>query len=956
MILPGIPADLKMVTLKIRFFLKLLILFRNLVNMSQYFGYIFLLLHLPFQVAYSQEVPRIVSFHKNQYEAYNQNWGITQTPEGLMYFANAAGLLEFDGENWRTYPLPDKQVLRSVATDGRGKIFGGGYGEFGYWETDHLGELHYYSLSDLLDRQEAATEEIWNIVVDSSLVLFQSFSEVYAFDYQQIYQLNDPGLLLFIRKVGDRWIFPIIQNQLYSWQAGGVFAPITGTESLCGQRVKGIVPRPEGGFWVATENAGFYLYDEYGNFAPWPTTVDEALKDYQINRVVRLRNGHLAVGTILNGLYIINESGHLAAHISKESGLQNNTILGLHEDQSGNLWLALDKGIDLILTSQALNFYHDVSGKLGTVYTAHLWQGMLYIGTNQGLFVKNYKSQEEDFELIEGTQSQVWDLFVHDDQLWCSHNNGTFLVNGRKIKWLFTATGVWRTRPLPEREDLLLQSTYTGFILFEKKNGTWRFRNRIAGLQQPIKNFFHDQDGHIWALHGTRGLWRLQFNTALDSITTLQSFDQEAGLPSSFGMSLNRMANRLIVGSDDSFFEWDAEQQKLVPLDTFRNQPLRGQRLRLLSGHGHEWFLLEEKRLNWFNDDKLLADFPVQMVPNFEQIICLDSTTYLFCLDDGYATLNTAAFSSQYKLPRLAAPIISKVEVIRPERRLFYPFRAPPTTETPLRFAPSERQIRFHYALPFYGERTLYRHRILGFEEEFSEWLPDAVTDISSLGAGNYVLEVQASHSDAVTRFPFQVLPHWYETTLARLFYLVLALLIALLIWRWHRSRLRKHLDELAHEKEKQLQEERIRSRNEKLQADILRKSQELANSTFNLVRKNEILIQLKEALDHKPRADHRQLIRLIDRHLSDEEDWQMFETNFNQVHEVFFKKLKSAYPDLTPGDLRLAAYLRMNLSSKEIAPLLNISLRGVENKRYRLRRKMELDNDVNLADFLMQY
>jgi DNA-binding CsgD family transcriptional regulator len=73
-------------------------------------------------------------------------------------------------------------------------------------------------------------------------------------------------------------------------------------------------------------------------------------------------------------------------------------------------------------------------------------------------------------------------------------------------------------------------------------------------------------------------------------------------------------------------------------------------------------------------------------------------------------------------------------------------------------------------------------------------------------------------------------------------------------------------------------------------------------------------------------------------------------------VHEAFFNRLKAQFPDLTPGDLKLAAYLKMNLSSKEIAPLLNISVRGVENKRYRLRQKVHLDNDANLTEFMIHF
>jgi DNA-binding CsgD family transcriptional regulator/cell division protein FtsB len=328
-------------------------------------------------------------------------------------------------------------------------------------------------------------------------------------------------------------------------------------------------------------------------------------------------------------------------------------------------------------------------------------------------------------------------------------------------------------------------------------------------------------------------------------------------------------------------------------------------------------------------------------------------------MDNGFALLETTG--EKPKPQERPSPLISRIEVLRPHPRQLAPFRSEFREENKtLEFSPQERQFRFYFALPYHGEQIRYRYRILNYDDQWSEWSQLALIEIAKLPAGDYVFELQADHGAGTTRQPFRVLPHWYETTLAKLFYLLLGILSVFLLWNWHQVRLRRQLRALEARKEKQLQEERIKARNEKLQQDVLRKSQELANSTFNLVRKNEILIQLKEALATNHRTEHtktnKQLIRLIDRHLSDEADWKIFETNFNQVHEVFFKKLKAEYPQLTPGDLRLAAYLRMNLSSKEIAPLLNISLRGVENKRYRLRRKMELETDTNLADFLIKY
>lgn len=88
---------------------------------------------------------------------------------------------------------------------------------------------------------------------------------------------------------------------------------------------------------------------------------------------------------------------------------------------------------------------------------------------------------------------------------------------------------------------------------------------------------------------------------------------------------------------------------------------------------------------------------------------------------------------------------------------------------------------------------------------------------------------------------------------------------------------------------------------------------------------------------------------------MNDERDWNLFEKSFNEAHENFFKKLKAQHPELVPNDLKLCAYLRMNMSSKELSSLLNISLRGVEIRRYRLRKKLEIPHDKNLVEFLIE-
>jgi len=156
--------------------------------------------------------------------------------------------------------------------------------------------------------------------------------------------------------------------------------------------------------------------------------------------------------------------------------------------------------------------------------------------------------------------------------------------------------------------------------------------------------------------------------------------------------------------------------------------------------------------------------------------------------------------------------------------------------------------------------------------------------------------------------------------------------------------------------KELENKEQLMRHENERLQQDIENKNRELAISTMSLIKKNEFLNSLKFEL--KEKNDTKSLnpvIKIIDKNLNNTDDWKFFQEAFNNADKDFLKKIKSKHPDLTPNDLRLCAYLRLNLSSKEIAPLLNISPRSVEVKRYRLRKKMDLDHDASLTNYILE-
>jgi len=161
-------------------------------------------------------------------------------------------------------------------------------------------------------------------------------------------------------------------------------------------------------------------------------------------------------------------------------------------------------------------------------------------------------------------------------------------------------------------------------------------------------------------------------------------------------------------------------------------------------------------------------------------------------------------------------------------------------------------------------------------------------------------------------------------------------------------------LEIAALENEQQL----MKLRNEQLSQDVDAKNRELAVSTMSLIKKNELLSIIKEDLkkssDENSGRNIKSVISTINRNITEDDSWNVFKEAFDNADKDFLKKIKAVHPSLTPSDLKLCAYLRLNLTSKEIAPMLNISIRSVEIKRYRLRKKLNLLHDDGLVNYIL--
>lgn len=918
-------------------------------------------------------------YSRNDYAAGNQNWSIDIDKQGFIYVGNNNGLMVFNGVQWKLYKVPGQLIVRSVLISDDGRIYTGSYEEFGYWEKGSEGDLTYHSLKPLLKNYRFHNEEIWKIVESGKKIYFQSFSSLFVYDLKTVKPVPLQGNIVFLLKAGNRLFLQNVRGAIFEI-VDDVLRKLEMGDQMAGSEVKTVLPYGKNSFLIGTTSSGIYLYDGK-SIVPWKTPADGLLKQYQINNGIIL-GSRIIFGTIVRGIVILDLEGNLIDNLNSENALQDNTVLSLCNDNQGNLWVGLDRGIDQIVFDSPIDFYREESGQSGAVYTAYLESETLYVGTNRGLSLYHKTGGRYSYAgLVPNSQGQVWELKKTGGRLFCGHTNGTFIIDDGQLSKISDVNGGFSIQEFTHQgSDYLIQSTYSSLVLYRKEGNTWKYYREIYGFSEPSWFLEADHLGNFWIGHSVKGLYRVRLNQRLDSVAAVQVFGLNDGFAAEKNAGVYKIDNRVVFTTGKLLYTWDDLEQKIIPFTLLNNQLQEyasAKRIVRCSMNNY-WFvrkddialfeIIEGKARLLY---KMLTDeFKVRMVENFENIIPLNETENLICLDNGFMIVH---------LDQLAA--LSKVR-FRPVFRDIFAWK---NDGTKMMISPSASQVKIAHAynnlsFSFTPEnyplgRRLYQYKLDNLDASWSGWVAENEVNYSRLPEGNYTFRVRVLQPSGLpseqVSFSFKIKPPWYSGIPAFIFYSLLLVAIILASQYSYRRRISRHHERLRQEslaktlfEKNRAEQEIVTLQNQHLETQISYKNLQLADATYSILKKNELLIEIKDELERQksalgsryPLRYFDRISSLINRNISNDSDWQTFEALFDQAHQNFFKRLKTTYHDLTPSDLKLCAYLKLNLSSKEIAPLLNISLRGVEIRRYRLRKRLGLSSDNNLVEFIMQF
>lgn len=967
----------------------------------RFFLLLLVILHLPHAMIRAQEtlgVPDISNFLHEEIKAGAQNWQVIQGKNGYIYVANNMGLLLYNNKQWRTFVLPNKTILRSIAIAADGKIYVGGQDMLGYYFPDNRGSLVYHSLTHLLLSEDRNFGDVWNIETWHGEIFMRTSRKIFRYSPEKRQFIN-----IYIAKAGAKWSYLGKCNDTLYAQSGSENLVLfdgrnwqsAGAGLLKTALITSMLEFSRDTLLVSTLRTGFFLYSRG---KAWPLLVASRITEAQVYTSCRVNDSTFAIGTVSAGVFFINMSGVATRHFYTKNGMQNNNVLSLFIDDQQNLWAGLDQGIDRIDFNSSIKIIPPVADSKTPTYAMLFANRHLYAGTSDGVYstqiatdsTKDISLSPGNFERITRTDGQVWNLDLYRGHVLVGHHDGTLLIQGNTSFLLGReGGGTWLFRTLPGR-DTILTGTYAGLqsLLYSEKKF---YRSSITGnyLKESLRFVEIDFIRHVaWASHPYRGIYKIQLSADYSTIEKAELLAKNQGLPGTLNNYVFKLKDEIVFATDSGVYQYDWNRKQFIPSTfygkQFGNIPLRYMRM---DAKGRIWFV-SGKRMGVMDHGqiKYFPELDGMLIAGFENIYPLNDNNIFANSYKGIIHLNL----NQYQTNKTSLALwLNRVSGIyaKKDSVLFDGFFAIDgqllTTQSKKsipRLAPAFNSLHFEYSVTQFSRSgaAVYSHRLKGLDNEWSDWSEKTEKDYTNLPYGKYSFEVKVKDNleniSPVVSYSFVILPRWYQTWLAYTIYF--GLLIGL-GWLLHLLQLKRlESQRIKFEKEeaqlKKLHEleitrsenEIFRLQTEKLETEVGYKNKELALTTMHLYKRGRLLGKIKEELadatqnlsSKEEKVHFNKLLKLIAEEEKRDSDWEQFSIHFDQVHNQFLQKLKSRFPELTPSDLKIAAYIKINLSSKEIAQLLNISLKGVEIARYRLRKKLQLESTTSITEYLITF
>ncbi len=927
---------------------------------------------------------KIVTYNRNDFKADPQFWAMCENEDGTLIFGNNDGAIVFDGEHWQKINLPNNSSIRSLLKSKDGKTYAGGYNEIGTLQKNRLGKYFYKSLINELHLEGKNIENLWQIHEIQNHIIYRSFTELILLHGNRVIQIPANKSFIYSEKVNNQYYVQDLDFGIYKLNNKSLKLELVFNSSgIANEDIAAILPSPNPEIiTLITKSGTVYKGNLITHSISKKYSLFDGLKNDQITTGIVVDNNDYLLGTRSSKVIKISNSGQIIRNSEFFPGLSNATIHFLFQAQNKNIWVLQNNGLNLLdYKSPFISIFDQAS-----VYDILVKGNMIFLATNNGVYTSTFTYPIENslfnFKKIENLQGQTWAIQDCDNDILISHDNGIFNLKNGTVDKIGSMNGFWKLTKIKGRTNEYLASNYNGLYLIAKSGLKWIIKHKITGFDESTRDIVADYEPNsYWVCHGYKGVYKIHLNADYSRVDVVDHYTNKNGFKSPYNINVFVWNDKIVFTTNNGIYTYNAITNKFDPFKPLNRIFDNTKNTRkLIEYRNKTWFIQDDEAGYFINSkpQKLNKDLFLNLKGSFnrgmESIYPMSNDKVLFGTNMGLYLYRTNEILNNNTVPTVISQItysqnqkLKNIEIISIDKNIQFP------NKTDI--------LRFDFASPkmISSAEINYSYKLENIDENWSSWQRNAYKEYTHLRPGTYKFHVKSRNLAGIigkeTSFEFTILPKWYQTNLAICIYIILGILLIYLILRYVRKKIAyerlKSKDEI--EKSQQLLElelEKLKLKHDKekiqqdkliLEENIIDKSKELANYTFLLSQKksvfNELQFDLKSLREllksEESRKKITEIFQKINQHKIGEEYMEIFDVNFEKINHDFFEKLKKLDATLTKRELRLCAFVKMDLTNKEISPLLNISIRGVESARYRVRKKLNVQHEDNFISFL---
>lgn len=883
---------------------------------------LFLLFNLIFKLIYAQPHGKLLITNYSQHDIGSESgsfWSIIKDQRGILYFGGEGEIFEFDGNNWRGIPIPNRSAVRSLATDPSGIIYVGAVGEIGYLRANENGLLEYQSLLPLVPKNKLLFSDVWSTNTIGEAVYFQSDNRLFCYDQEKIKVWN-------LQNSYHRSF--VIENKIYFNQQGIGLCKLEGDsleliprgEFFKDKVISSITPYRGSFILIGTRKKGLFIYNlrDIGNSSirPFYSEANDFIITNYLYCGINLPDNKMAFSTLTNGIVITDQDGKILKYINKSTGFIDYTTYYINLFNNNELWITSPRGVGFFNINSPVSYWNDEMGLKGVVNSIIRDEDNLYVGTNSGLFYQELNNNNpalnrpnsvaSSFSLYDNLVTEVWNLikFNHtgrennkkNTQILAGTGMGLYSINEKKIVFPNIGNGqitIFQSRKNP---SILYFNTHPTFYILQYHNGSWHvvWEKNISSY---VLSIAEDSNGDVWIGTKFYGVFRLNLKDQFqirpldytekieygyfDAIT-VDHFNTLSGLPNLNTCLVYLYKNQLVV-SCSGLFSFNDQIRKFERTELFGEEikswnktPNDFEEDSFGNIWGLEWEVL---------DKQPDGSFKISRLP-FEALTARNSTLTYFHDVDGETWIGgeegLLLYDSKQVMPikkQNFNTLIRKVSIDRDSiifhgTNYSYTHDFPYTSiDQPASLIPElsieNKSITFEYSCPYFQDDISleYSHYLEGYDEKWSEWSGTIRKEYNNLRENNYIFHVRARNyagfiSDE-NSYQFIINPPWYRTILAYISYLILFSLAFYFVIKLNSQRLRRYnlvLERTVKDRTQQLeaQKEEINKQAEILQSQndkLVHQKNRLAEMSKEIMETNKSKLKFFTNISHELRT-----------------------------------------------------------------------------------------------------